>query len=375
MIEFVKGKGWRARASWYDATGNRHQKQKQWFAKKRDALDWERAYLDKHGDLQPDADKITVQQWCNKYLQLHSGVLADNTVSGYTNNCKRICKYIGAIQLCKLRRIDVEIMLKSMLQERVRGGKPIGAATVKYCLRTLHAALNCAVDNEYIKKNPADGAKMPICDDRFVPKVLSADQGREMLAILKKEDGQLYLAALLSIVYGLRLGEAIGLRWQDVDAREIRVRGQYTQSSNGDVYKAALKTSSSYRTLAMHPYVWSELQAVDAANKKMGRIATYICELDGELPGSSKMSARWARFAKRHGYDGVRYHDLRHSSATMMLQGGADINTVKSQLGHAKISTTELYLHSGFTQSVSAAESVVSSIFSAKNKETKKTSG
>lgn len=370
MVEQVKNKGWRARASWYDATGKRHQKQKQWFRTKKEAQEWERQYLEEHVDLQPDADKITVRQWCDRYLNLQAGILADNTITGYTNNCKRICKYIGNIELCKLRKIDVEIMLKSMLQERVRGGKPIRAATVKYCLRTLHAALNCAVDNEYIKKNPADGAKMPVSNEKFVPKILTAEQGGEILTVLKQEDGQLYLMVLLSIVYGLRLGEALGLRWCDVDEKEIRIRGQYTQSSTGDVYKEALKTSSSYRTLAMNPFVWGELQAVAEANRKVGRIATFICELDGELPGSSKMSARWMRFAQRHGLDGVRYHDLRHSSATIMLQNGADLNTVKKQLGHAKISTTEIYLHSDFAQSNAAATAVVSSMFPSEKKKT-----
>lgn len=371
MVENVKGKGWRARASWYNAIGNRHRAHKQWFRTKKEALEWERRYLEEHSDLQPDADKITVQQWLEKYLKLQSAILADNTISGYRVNCTRICKYIGNVELSRLRKIDVEMMLNKMSQETVHGGKPIRAGTIRYCLRTLRAALNCAIENDYIKKNPCIGVKMPVQDETFSPKLLTAEQGGTILSALREADGQLYLMVLLSIVYGLRRGEALGIRWQDVDEREIRIRGQVTTSSHGSVYKATLKTSSSYRTLAMHPFVWSELSAVSDANKRAGRIAEYVCELDGKLPSPNAMTKRWENFARAHGAEGVRYHDLRHSSAMIMLDSGVDINTVKQQLGHSKISTTELYLHADFNQSGRAADGVVSNMFPVKQSESK----
>ena len=368
MVEQVKNKGWRARASWYDATGKRHQKQKQWFRTKKEAQEWERQHLEEHGDLQPDADKITLRKWLNKYMQLQSGVLADNTLSGYRANIESINRYLGDAELAKIRKIDIEIMLKTMMQERVHGDKPIRAATVKYRYRTLRAALNCAVDNGYIKKSPCDGVRLPVSDDRFAHKLITAEQGGALLAALSAEDGQLYLMVLLSIVYGLRRGEALGIRWQDVDAHELRIRGQYTRTAGGNGYKSALKTSSSYRTLAMDPYVWNVLREVDAANKRVGRIAEYVCELDGKLPSPNAMSHRWKKFAARHGAEGVRYHDLRHSSAMIMIESGADVNAVKHQLGHAKISTTEIYLHGDFGRSEKAAAAVVAGLFPAEKK-------
>lgn len=365
MTESVKGKGWRVRVSWYDADGKRHRKQAQWFPTKRAALEWEQSYLDEHRDAPPDAADITVSRWLARWLELQSAVLAENTISGYRVNCNRINRYIGGRPLARLRKIDIELMLKSMSAETVPGGKPIRPATVRYAYRTLRAALNAALENEIIKKNPCAGVRMPVQDASFDPVILSAEQGGRILTALRETDGQLYLAVLLSIIYGLRRGEALGVRWCDVDEHELRIRGQITRSGGRNVYKAALKTASSYRTLAMHPLVWDELSAVADANRRVGRIAEYVCELDGKLPSPNAISKRWEKFAVTHGAPGVRYHDLRHSAAMMMLESGADINTVKQQLGHAKISTTEMYLHADFNRSEAAAAGVVAGLFPA----------
>lgn len=363
MTEFIKGSGWRAVASWYDSAGNRHRKRKSWFRTKKEAQKWERQYLQEHADLKPEAADLTVRQWLSQFLQLQSGILAENTISGYTANCNAINRYIGDIPLDKLRKIDIELMFQKMSEETVKGGKPIRAATLRYRMRTLRAALNCAIENGYIRRNACERVRMPVMDDTFTPKVIPAEDGGTILTALREHDGQLYLMVLLSIVYGLRRGEAMGIRWQDVDEREIRVCGQYTQGKEGCYYKQALKTSSSYRTLAMVPFVWQELAAVAEANRKMGRIAVYVCELDGKMPTPNAMSSRWKKFAKEHGAAGVRYHDLRHSAAMMMIENGSDLNAVKHQLGHSKISTTEMYLHADYNQSEQAASAIVSNLF------------
>lgn len=364
MVEHVKNKGWRAYASWTDRHGQRRRKQKQWFATKKAALAWEESIEAENRDMSPDADKITVEQWLARYLELQSGILADNTVSGYRANITAINRYIGTVPLRELRKIDIELMFQRMSGETVHGGKPIRLKTLQYRMRTLRVALNSAIESGYISRNPCTRIKMPVVDNDFTPRLLTAEQGGQLLGFLSEEDEQLYLMVLLSIVYGLRRGEALGLRWCDVDAHELRIRGQYTTGSQGAIWKAALKTSSSYRTLAMQPYIWSVLSAVADANRKTGRIATYVCELDGELPSPNAVTKRWTTFAKRHGVEGVRYHDLRHSSAMMMIQSGEDINAVKQQLGHAKISTTEMYLHADFNQSDRAAAAVVAQIIS-----------
>ena len=106
---------------------------------------------------------------------------------------------------------------------------------------------------------------------------------------------------------------------------------------------------------------------------RTGRITQYICELDG-LPSPNAITKRWRTFADRHGFEGVRLHDLRHSSAMIMIQSGDDLNTIKKQHGHAKISTTEIYLHDDFAQSSKAANTVVMSLFTSDQKETEKKS-
>lgn len=169
----------------------------------------------------------------------------------------------------------------------------------------------------------------------------------------------------------MRRGEALGLQWHDIDfeKNEIHVHGQYTSGDHCNEYKETLKTASSYRKLSLDPFVKTELEAAKTSLSQAGRITRYVCEFDS-LPSPNAITKRWRTFADKHDLAGVRLHDLRHSSAMLMIQSGVDLNTIKKQLGHSKISTTEIYLHDDFTQSGNAAKQVVMSLFQPSEKAT-----
>ena len=257
-------------------------------------------------------------------------------------------------------------------------GKPIRAGTVAYAHRVLKAACNYAVECKLLTDNPCSKVMLPRDDEPFVPSILGAEQAHSVLTLLAGHDGQLYLVVLLCVVYGLRRGEALGLRWSDIDFENeiITVAGQYTyDGEEKPVWKPKLKTSKSRRTLYLVPYIREELLAVRAAFPK-DRIVQYVCELDGVLPTPNAITKRWENFRAKYGFDQVRVHDLRHSAATMLIKSGADLNTVKNMLGHTKIETTERYLHTDFETAAAAAQKVVAGIFpETKNEQKEKSSG
>lgn len=94
----------------------------------------------------------------------------------------------------------------------------------------------------------------------------------------------------------------------------------------------------------------------------------YICNLDGGVPSSNAISHRWKKFIEMIGYPGVRYHDLRHSSAMMIIRSNTNVETVKNILGHSKLETTERCLHFDYEISQVATENVVNTIFQNKKK-------
>ena len=109
-------------------------------------------------------------------------------------------------------------------------GKPIRAATIAYAHRVLKAALNYAVDCDILRKNPAAGARLPEDTDPFKAQTIASKDAEGLLMRLRQHDSQLYIVVLLELIYGMRRGEALGLRWQDIDFTNgrIHISGQYT---------------------------------------------------------------------------------------------------------------------------------------------------
>ena len=337
MVE-KKGKTWSARASWVDSSGKRRRKHKGGFLLKRDAEQWEQEYIRTHSELATDAEDIKLGEFLDKYLLAKKPAISYNTYAGYSVCINRIKRFCCDRKLRSLKRLDYELIFQAMAKDNVetksgKSTKLISRNTLHYCYRVLRSALNYAVETDYVEKNPVLRMRLPTGETKFEYHVLNADEGGRILIMLKEYDYQLYLLVLLCLVYGLRRGEALGLRWQDIDWKNdcIHICGQYTVGENGNEYRNALKTSSSYRKLYLQPYVKDELYKAYTALHKTGRIKEYICELEG-LPSPNAMTKRWRKFADNNGFKGVRLHDLRHSSAMIMVESGVDINTIKKQL-------------------------------------------
>ena len=135
MVWNEKGKGWGARASWFDESGKRHRKSKTWFRTKREAVEWEQQYLSDHADRAPDADNMTVRQLLEAYItSCKLRGREPNTIRGYSHCAERLNRHIGDKPICKLNRILLETVYAQMLAQAVDNGadfrevKPNGRA-------------------------------------------------------------------------------------------------------------------------------------------------------------------------------------------------------------------------------------------------------
>ena len=158
----------------------------------------------------------------------------------------------------------------------------------------------------------------------------------------------------LELATGLRRGELLGLHWEDIDLEQqtITVRRQVVRI-NGQVVKAPLKTKNSYRTLSIGA------DAVEILRQQKGKVGgTYVfpSPTGGPISPDSVLHMLH-RVLNRAGLPKVRFHDLRHTFATLALQNGVDIKTVSGMLGHYSAGfTLDTYAHVTTTAQRQAAD-------------------
>ena len=146
-----------------------------------------------------------------------------------------------------------------------------------------------------------------------------------------KESG-VYEMYYIDLATGLRRGELLGLKWEDVDLEcgDLRVKRQLARI-NGEIVEAPLKTKNAYRTL---PLAADAIDILKAQKKKMGRSPWVFPSPTGGPLSPDCVNNMLHRVLKRAGLPSIRFHDIRHTFATLALQNGVDIKTVSGMLGH-----------------------------------------
>lgn len=143
---------------------------------------------------------------------------------------------------------------------------------------------------------------------------------------------------------GLRRGELIGLKWEDLDLTNgsLRVRRQVARI-NGQITEAPLKTKNSYRTL---PLAEGTVAVLKEQKKKAGNSPWVFPSPTGGPMSPDSILHMLHRVLDRAGLPHIRFHDLRHTFATLALQNGVDIKTVSGMLGHYSAGfTLDTYTH------------------------------
>ena len=146
-----------------------------------------------------------------------------------------------------------------------------------------------------------------------------------------KESG-VYEMYYIDLATGLRRGELLGLKWEDIDLErgDLRVKRQLARI-NGEIVEAPLKTKNAYRTL---PLAADAIGILKAQKKKVGSSPWVFPSPTGGPLSPDCVNNMLHRVLKRAGLPSIRFHDLRHTFATLALQNGVDIKTVSGMLGH-----------------------------------------
>ncbi len=293
--------------------------------------------------------KYTVSQWMEEWFEnvckIKVRPSSHQTYRGYIDH--HITPYIGKTPIEKLSTMDLQKLCRKLMDkgrvERIEAEKQpkgLSAKTVRNIIQIISSAMDFAVAQKIITENPCKAVELPKVEKQEM-QTIPAEQLQAFLTEAKASG--VYEMYYIELSTGLRRGELLGLKWSDIDWNNavITVRRQIVRI-NGEITEAPLKTKNSYRTVTISPQA---VEVLKAQKEKTSSEYVFPSPTGGPISPDS-VNNMLKRVLSRAGIPKVRFHDLRHTFATIALQNGVDIKTVSSILGHFSAGfTLDTYAH------------------------------
>lgn len=269
---------------------------------------------------------------------------------------KRLCYNVNPFELAYEMRVN-----------------KVSANTVKHRHACISNALKYAVRMDILSGNPAAKVELPRLNS-YTASYYNEKELKKLFELVKGTP--LELGVFLASYYGLRRSEIVGLRWDaiDFDRKTISIKHTATEVFDGEkmqlVLKDRTKTKSSHRMLPLvEPFekLLVDLQAEQKLNRKLcGNCYCtdyldyiYVNEL-GELMKPGYLTAKLPELLESNGMRRIRFHDLRHSCASLLLSNGVSLKDIQAWLGHSTISTTaNIYVHQEFASKINSANAIL----------------
>lgn len=335
--------------------------------KKRDEL---KRQLENGIDL--EASKSTLGEFADKWLsnRIESGELSENTIDRYSPIIEQIKSYLGAVVVSDVTPLMVDDFYRALKADRGLSNTSMRKVHV-----VLRQVLEQACNYDMILRNPCDRIKAPKLDpvDR---ESLSAAEASKLLSAIDKAESEAYaaesakecrrdergnfergyihglteiaciLAARLGLVTGARRGEVLAVTWQSIDLTSGLVSIAASITSKGKIKPP--KSKAGNRVIALDAATvnalckWQTVQAFELGKIgfKVKANTPVFSDSKGGYINPCNFSRWWRKFTAENGFEGLKFHELRHTQATLLLAQGVDVKTVQNRLGHANASIT-----------------------------------
>lgn len=296
-----------------------------------------------------DIDRQTLAQYLERWLATAvKSSVAPKTYEFYELMCRTaITPRIGHLKLAKVTAMDVQ----KLYTDLANSGK--SPRTVHHAHRVLHRACKQATDWQLIPRNPCDGAQAPRVP-RLEMQVWTPDES-DAFVLATRED-RMHALYVLALTTGMRQGELLGLRWADIDlgAGTAAVRRSLQRQKEAGLVFTEPKTSRSRRSIrlsqtavhALKRHKDQQEREREAAGGDWQAGDLVFCTSTGAPLSSTNETKRFQRAAEQAQLPALRFHDLRHTAATILLVKGVHVKLVSEMLGHSTISLTlDTYSH------------------------------
>ena len=286
-------------------------------------------------------------EWMDEWLSNYLPNIEETTRKGYKTKIRCYIKpAIGDIFVTSLRTEHIQKMINDMKDSG------LSPKNIRDTFNNINAALKKAVKLRIIPHNPCDAVELPklkkyraaVYPPEMIQKVLNVASGTDM-----------YLPVFLLVMVGLRRGELLALRWENVDFKNnlLKVRYNMVNGEEGCIIKAP-KSEAGIRDISLGKDVMDVLALakaqyeIDALEYGIGfqDLNFVVHKKDGSPIKPDSMTQKWGRFMKANDLPKIRLHDLRHSNATALIQAGVNPRVVQQRLGHSDVNITlNTYTH------------------------------
>ena len=294
---------------------------------------------------------LTLGAWLDKWLEEYMQFsVRESTLDGYRrmadNHIKPHLgdKKIGSVTTADIQKMYNWLRENGRVNEHYEKGNALSDSMVRSVHMLLHQAMDTAVRERLIVKNPTEGTVIPKAN--YAPKQILTEAQLEKFLEVVRQDKVWYDFFYTELTTGMRRGEIYGLRWTDFDAKtgRLKIRRAVTSRQGGGVKIGETKTESGTRTIQLPP---STAELLKARKKKSYSDWIFCNPTEPELPMSPSTAYRRLKTLLRYAeLPSIRFHDLRHTFATHALTSGVDAKTLSGILGHTNASfTLDTYTH------------------------------
>ena len=324
-------------------------------------------------------NNMTVEDLMKEYLEYVKAQRSPATGRDYAEKTATyIIPEFGKMKLQKLEKGKIQQTYNRWRNAKSPASdKSLRAESIRHINRIFKAALNYAIEMEYIKKNPTNGVRIgkDLTNNRV--EVYTTDEIKELKSVVKGTDMELSVALLFDCV--MRRGELLGLAFEDIDFEKNIVKIRHSWVESEDSKKPVLKdckTDGSYREMVVSEETMRLLKRQKVYCKTIclreGKPFTgkqrVICKEDGNPFLPKSYTSKWNKTLKKYGLRHIKLHGTRHSAISWFLSQGVPLHIVQARAGHQdpKI-TLSAYSHVAKDDASRVADLLDNTLFSAVN--------
>lgn len=320
-------------------------------------------------------DGYTFLGFFQMWLEAIKPTVAENTYEGYIHTSHRIITYFDkvypGIKLTDLTALELQHFYNDMYSSG------LSANTIKHYHANIHKALKYAVKMNLISVNESEKTERPKMEKYEA--MFYNEQELGMLFNAFRGD-RMEIVVLIAAYYGLRRSEIIGLRWDAIDFEKgtitIREKAYVVREDDGSrvtKFHNQLKTRASHRTLPLIPFIGELLKDKKAQDEYLAKLLKhdychdyddYICtDHFGKLITPVYVTDHFSNMIKKHRLKKIRFHDLRHSCASLLLANGVPMKEIQEWLGHSTFQVTaDFYSHLEYNSKVNSANAIANAL-------------